>query len=66
MRAASPPQQNESENETIVISYPLFSWEKAFRELEGLTLYAPHHIVFPKGAEAAASFPHCQNPIRAL
>ena len=55
MRAASPPQQNESENETIVISHPLFSWEKAFRELEGLTLYALHHIAFPKGAEAAAS-----------
>ena len=48
MRAASPPQQNESENETIVISHPLFSWEKAFRELEGLMLSAPHHIAFPK------------------
>jgi len=66
MRAASPPRQNESENETIVISHPLFSWEKAFRELEGLTLYATRHIAFPTGAEAAAAFPHCQNPIRAL
>ena len=34
----------------------VFAWEKGFRELEGLTLYAPHHIAFPKGAEAAASF----------
>ena len=61
MRAASPLQQNESENETIVNSHPLFSWEKAFRELEDLTLYAPHHIAFPKGAEAAASFPHVKH-----
>ena len=44
----------------------VFAWEEAFWDLEGLTLYAPHHIAFPKGAEAAASFPHCQNPIRAL
>ncbi|MCI6780356.1 MAG: hypothetical protein MR569_00260 [Dialister sp.] len=66
MRAASPPQQNESENETIVISHPLFSWEKAFRDCGVFMLYAAHHIAFPTGAEAAASFPHCQNPIRAL
>ena len=37
MRAASPPQQNESENEMIVISYRLFK-ETLIQSLSDFTL----------------------------